>query len=77
MSTAAALPYPQMAQMARMDDKAFTQAERTLSEQYCGLTRKFACGVVINTLASFQPGQAQSLRIQSCQNKGVPCSKLS
>ena len=41
MSTAVALPYPliypqmaQMARMAQMDDKALTQAERALSEQY-------------------------------------------
>ena len=43
MSTAVALPYPliypQMAQMAQMDDKALTQAERALSEQYWVKTR--------------------------------------
>ena len=45
MSTAVALPYPliypQMAQMAQMDDKAFTQAERALSELYWDLTLGF------------------------------------
>ena len=44
MFTAATLPYPliypQMAQMAQMDDKAFTQAERTLPEQYWVKTRE-------------------------------------
>ena len=35
MSTAVALPYPLI--YPQMDDKAFTQVERTLSEQYWDL----------------------------------------
>ena len=48
MSIAVALPYPLIyPQMAQMDDKALTQVERALSEQYWTKTPNFTTMVMV------------------------------